>query len=44
VTVPVASVHPDAVADDLEDEAYALAQAEARARAARTATVDQVAP
>ena len=29
-------------ADDLDDEAYALAQAEARARAARTATVDQV--
>jgi len=44
MTVPVASVHPDAVADDLEDEAYALAQAEARARAARTATVGQVAP
>ena len=44
VAAPVANVHPDAVADDLEDEAYALAQAEARARAARTATVDQVAP
>ena len=40
----VASVHPDAVADDLDDETFALAQAEARARAARTATVDQVAP
>jgi len=44
MTEPVARVHPDAVADDLDDEAYALAQAEARARAARTATVDQVAP
>ncbi|MDG2517212.1 hypothetical protein [Lysobacter soli] len=42
VATPVASVHPDALADDLDDEAYALAQAEARARAARTATVDQV--
>ncbi|BDU15301.1 hypothetical protein [Lysobacter auxotrophicus] len=41
---PVGSVHPDAVADDFEDEAYALAQAETRARAARTATVDQVGP
>ena len=44
MTAPVANVHPDAVADDLDDEAYALAQAETRARAARTATVDQVAP
>lgn len=44
VVAPVGSVHPDAVADDFEDEAYALAQAEARARAARTATVDQVGP
>ena len=44
VTEPVARVHPDAVADDLDDEAYALAQAEARARAARTATVGQVGP
>lgn len=42
VVAPVGSVHPDAVADDFEDEAYALAQAETRARAARTATVDQV--
>ena len=36
--------HLDLLADDLDDETFALAQAEARARAARTATVDQVAP
>ncbi|MDR0184106.1 hypothetical protein [Lysobacter arvi] len=44
VAAPMSSVHPDAVADDLQDDVHALAQAEARARAARTATVDQVAP
>ncbi len=44
MTAPAAPRHGDAREDDSAEEALALAQAEIRARAARTATVDQVAP